>query len=206
MGRTSRGRRSGRWLRWPALFLLGFTGACAAGRPLPLPFPATEGKLPDRETLIDLGRRQAYDTNPGASDRAMVEDGIEVTIEPQDGTFRQSRARLARGSIVAQFRNNSQRPLPAYALEPGGRSFWVVYRKGEEWYSAYIADSKNSKLDRYDVPTIIHPPSRPWRQSIAQWQLAGVLDHSRPGGEDVFASEVLPWTTCVDQGCCKGGN
>ena len=98
--------------------LLLSLGACAfGGRPLPTPLPPSDGPLPARETLIEIGRRQAYDPNPGASDRAEIKDGIQVTIEPQDGAYRNTRARLAKGAIVAQFHNHSQRPVPEYALE-----------------------------------------------------------------------------------------
>lgn len=196
-----------RVLGWLALLGSGLTGACVpAGRPLPVPIPRSGENLPARETLIDIGRKQPYDPNPGASDRAIVEDGIEVTIEPQEGTYRQHESRLAQGSIVAQFQNHSRKPLPEYALEPGGRSFWVVYRKGDAWLSAFISDSRNPELDRYDVPTVIHRPTRPWRQSIAQWQLTGILDRSRPGGGEIMAMEMQPWTTCIELGCCKIGN
>lgn len=187
--------------------LLLSLGACAfGGRPLPTPLPPSDGPLPARETLIEIGRRQAYDPNPGASDRAEIKDGIQVTIEPQDGAYRNTRARLAKGAIVAQFHNHSQRPVPEYALQPGGRSFWVVYKKGDQWLSAYIADSKNRELDRFDLPTLVHPPTRPWRQSIAQWQLGGVLQrHDRPGGESAMAATLYPWATCDDGDCCKVG-
>jgi hypothetical protein len=156
--------------------------------------------------LIDIGSRQPYDPNPGASDRAIIEEGVEVTIEPQDGAYRQSEARLGQGAIVAEIRNHSRKAVPEYALEPGGRSFWVIYRKDSRWLSAFIADSKNQQLDRFDVPTVLHPPSRPWRQSIAQWQLTGILDKTRPGGSESAALLMLPWVTCTEQACCKVGN
>jgi hypothetical protein len=176
------------------------------GRPLPIPIPRTGENLPAREALLEIGHKQAYDQNPGASDRAIVQDDIEVTVEPQDGAYRQTRDRLAKGAVVAEFTNHSQKTLRAYALEPGGHSYWVVYQKGDAWFSAFIADSKNKELDRYDVPTVIHPPTRPWRQSIAQWQLGGILDHSRPGGAELMATQTFPWVTCLDLGCCKVGN
>jgi hypothetical protein len=182
--------------------------ACAGtgGQPLPLPIPrAGDGGLPGREVLIELGRKQSYDPNPGASHRAIVENGIEVTVEPQDGAYRQTETRLGMGAIVATLTNHSPKPLPAYALGPSGRSFWIVYRKGTEWFSAYIGDSRNGKLDRFDVPTMIHVPTRPWRQSIAQWQLTEVLEKSRPGDGTLLASEVVPWVTCMELGCCRPG-
>ena len=61
-------------------------------------------------------------------------------------------------------------------------------------------------LLRRDLPTLVHPPTRPWRQSIAQWQLAGVLErHDRPGGELALAATVYPWVTCNEIDCCKVG-
>lgn len=207
MGRSFVVPTPGRELRWAALVLVGLSGSCVpAGRPLPIPVPRTGDNLPSPESVLDIGRRQSYDPNPGASDRAVVEDDIEVTIEPQEGTYRQSEERLALGSVVAELQNHSQKPLRKYALAPGGRSYWVVYKKKDQWLSAFIAESPNRDLDRFDVPTVIHPPTRAWRQSIAQWQLRGILERSRPGGADLMAEEVLPWTTCLAKGCCKVGD
>lgn len=185
------------------LMLLGLAACVPAGRPLPVPIPRTGDELPSRDALLEIGRRQAYDANPGAADRAELQEGIELTIEPQDGEYRQSEEQLARGAIVAQLRNNSRQPYPRYALEPGGRSFWVVYRKKDRWLSAFVSDSRNRDLDRFDIPTIIHPPTRAWRQSIAQWQLVGLLNHSRPGGSDAMSVSYTPWTSCLLKGCCS---
>ncbi len=208
MGRPALFGRPGRRVPlWPGALAVLFTGACAAGgRPLPVPLPIPDGGgLPAREVLLEIGRKQPYDPNPGASDRAIVKDGIELTIEPQDGAYRQSESRLRQGAIVAEMRNHSQKPVPGFALEPGGRSFWVVYRKGSSWFSAFIADSKDSKMDRFDVPTTIHVPTRAWRQSIAQWQLGGILERTRPGDGTVLATELQPWVTCMELGCCRPG-
>lgn len=186
-----------------ALVLLGLAACAPVGRPLPVPIPRTGDELPTREALLEIGRRQHYDANPGASDRAEVADGIQVTIEPQDGEYRQSEERLAQGAIVALLHNHSQKPLPKYALEPGGKSYWLVYRKKDRWLSAFIAESGNGQYDRFDIPTVIHPPTREWRQSIAQWQLSSVLGRERRGGSDYLLEEVTPWTTCIAKGCCR---
>ena len=183
------------------------SAACAAGRPLPTPLPTPPtGGLPPREALLELGRGQAYDTNHGAAARAIVSDGIEVTIQPQDGAYRQSEARLAQGAIVAVLINHSRKPLSDLALPPAGRSYWVVYRQKGEWLSAFIADMPGDRqLDRVAVPTMVHPAGRAWRQSIAQWQLAGVLERTRPGGNVTALLGMVPWVSCMELGCCRPG-
>jgi hypothetical protein len=193
-----------RLLAWPTA-LAFLTGACA-GRPLPTPLPTPEGGgIPPREVIIDLGGKQVYDTNPGASARGIVYAGVEVTIQPQDGAYRQTEARLGHGAIVAVLINHSRNSVRELALAPSGRSYWVVYRR-KEWYSAFIADSPDGRgLDRVGVPTMVHYSGRPWRQSIAQWQLTGVLQETRPGGGMFAAWEVVPWVTCMQLGCCRPG-
>lgn len=187
------------------MLLVGLVACAPGGRPLPVPIPRPGDNLPSRDAILEIGRRQSYDQNPGASDRAIVQYDIEVTIEPQEGTYRQNEAQLARGAVVAELRNHSKKPLLSYALAPGGSSYWVVYRKQGQWLSAFISETDKS-LDRFDVPTVIHPPTRPWRQSIAQWQLSGILSRSRPGGDETMATQLLPWTTCIEKGCCKVGD
>jgi len=201
------GRAGHRLLATHALLAGLLTTACAGGRPLPAPLPTPQGGgLPKREILIEIGRGQAYDTNHGAAARAIVRDGIEVTIQPQDGAYRQSEARLSQGAIVAVLINHSKKPLSDLALPPGGRSFWVVYREKTEWLSAFIADSPDGRqLDQPAVPTMVHPSGRPWRQSIAQWQLAGVLEKTRPGGDIAVLLGMVPWVSCMELGCCRPG-
>jgi hypothetical protein len=203
----SRWRSPGRLFVAVALMNLG---ACAApggaGRPLPDPIPVPGPELPQsRDKVIEIGRKQVYDVNPGASARARLDSGLEVTIEPQDGSFRLSDKQLAGGRIVARFINHSSRPIRDYALPPRGTSYWVIYQDKGQWISAVIADSRSRDLDRLNVPTVIHKPSRPWRQSVAQWQLESALDMESPGGgtREIAVGSVMPWITCFAAGCCR---
>ena len=187
------------------LLRLGLT-ACG-GRPLPQPIPVPPTRLPEgRQHLIDVGRGQQYDANPGASDRTKWAEGIEVTVEPQDGAYRLSVGELGQGRVVAKFINHSDQVVKELALPAGGSSFWVVYRDRGAWYSAFIADSKEQGLDRLAVPTMYHVPTRDWQQSIAQWQLPGVIGDKVPGGGGaplLLAAGGTPWVTCSSAGCCK---
>lgn len=187
------------------LALLGLV-ACGSGRPVPQPIPVPPGKLPEgRERLIEVGRGQQYDPNPGASDRTRFTDDIEITVEPQDGAYRLTVGELSQGRVVARFINHSDRVVKELALPARGASFWVVYRERGAWYSAFIADAPDQGLDRLAVPTLYHEPTRNWRQSIAQWQLPGVVDDLIPGGGGValHAAGGTPWVTCSSAGCCK---
>ncbi|MBK6780245.1 MAG: hypothetical protein IPG75_11860 [Gemmatimonadetes bacterium] len=61
------------------------------------------------------------------------------------------------------------------------------------------------KFDVLDVRTIGHPPTRPWRQSVSQWQLPGVLGEKVGMGAlgTVLRTGTLPWVTCATDLCCK---
>ncbi len=198
-----------RWraVSWLVLSVsLGTLGACRmGGRPLPTPIPVPGPELPQaRERVLEIGRKQVYDVNPGASARAQFEEGLEVTIEPQDGTYLLNEKQLAGGRIVARFINHGSRPVRDYALPPKGTSYWVIYQDKGEWYSAVIADSRSRDLDRVGVRTMIHRPSRPWRQSLSQWQLASAITMEEPGGaaREIAVGSVRPWVTCIQSGCC----
>lgn len=198
--------------RCPAVTVLALsgwliTGCQMAGRPVPTPIPVPPERLPEaREQVLELARKQVYDINPGASARAELDEGAQVTLEPQDGTYRLSEAQLATGRVVGRFINNSDKPVRRYGLAPRGTSYWVVYRGARgEWLSAVISDGRSRELDRYGLRTTMHIPTRPWRQSIAQWQLAGVLMDRAPGGgmlRELAVGRVAPWVNCRAAGCC----
>jgi hypothetical protein len=158
----------------------------------------------DRGKIRVLGGKQAYDVNPGASDQEVLDSGAVAVIEPQEGVYRLDTLQLKRGYVVARFHNLSNIAVPRLGLAPGGTTFWVVYQKAGEFVSAYIADSDSSSYDRVDIPMVIHPPSRPWRQSIAQWQLPGVLhsDQKQGMGALGLTRGSQPWVSCVTAGCC----
>lgn len=199
---------------WPSLsrplaaVSLLLIAACAlggGGRPLPEPLPVPGPELPQsRDKVLELGRKQVYDVNPGASARARIADGLEVTVEPQDGSYRLTEQQLAGGRIVARFINHGSKPVPEYGLPAKGTSYWVVYAEKGQWYSSIIADSRSRDYDRLSVQIQIHRPNRPWRQSIAQWQLASALAMEAPGGAPraIATGEVRPWVTCFAMGCC----
>ena len=191
----------------PAVLLL--LAACqAGGAPVPPPIPVPGDQLPQaRDKVLEFARKQGYDPIPGASDRAVLETGEEVTIEPQDGTYRLTRKTLAAGRVVAKLINHGDKPIARYGLPARGMSYWVVYQdKSGAWMSAFLADGQNSRLDRLGIPTELHPAGRPWRQSIAQWQLASVQANSRPGGalvEAAATATLSPWVNCTDDDCCR---
>ena len=196
-------------LRLVSVALFGAALSCAGGPPLPSPIPAPQdGSLPPREVVLKAARGQEYDVNPGASDRAVIDDeGSDVTIEPQLGAYRIDEADLAQGRVIGTFSNNSGHAIPSLGLAPHARAYWFVYRRGAEWYSWLVADGSDSKLDQPRVPTRFHRPTRAWRQSIAQWQLADVLDHPKGpgGGADILTTVTHPWVTCTVLGCCSIG-
>ncbi len=206
-------RRSG--LRTLLLLAAPLLLACRMERTPPaptdhLPEPPTpvglekDGEV-NRQKVLQVARAQEYDLNPGASHRSILDYGVDVTIEPVLGAYRNSKDAFDRGVVVARFINHSDSSLPRLGLLPKQTTYWFIYRKDGQLLSAYIPDVDQADNDVRGVPTISHPPTRPWRQSIAQWQLPGVLD-SESKGMGALGTALggqLPWTTCHDEGCCK---
>jgi hypothetical protein len=163
------------------------------------------GGSPDREKVRDAGRSQSYDDNPGASDEDILDSAVVAVIEPQVGVFQLDTLELAKGYVIGRFRNKSQIGIKRLGLPPGGTTYWFVYKGSDgRFVSAYIADSDSAGYDRTDIPMMIHKPSRPWRQSVAQWQLPGVIgDKQGLGAVGVLMEGGQPWISCVMTGCCK---
>lgn len=191
----------------PGIALL--LAACqAVGRPIPAPIPIPGDQLPQaREKVLAIATKEPYDPVPGASDRVLLDSGEDVTIEPQDGTYRLTRKSLAAGRVVAKLINHSDKPIPRWGLAARGTSYWIVYQdKAGAWMSGFVAEGRNARLDRFGVPTTLHPAPRRWLQAIAQWQLPYVHEDSRPGGGVLRAAavtSVMPWVNCTEKDCCK---
>jgi hypothetical protein len=200
-------KRRSRSMRDPAIVLLALVAVAGCQQPgLPHPGTVGSGTPEHREAVRSIGDRQAYDVNPGASASALLDQGAQVTIQPFDDAWRVDEKTLAAGVVVAKLLNASDLPVPRYGLPPNGSAYWVVYRDGDAWKSSFIADDPSRKYDRYGVPTLKHRPSRPWRQSIAQWQLPGILgqaDQKKGLGALGVALGEQPWITCTPLGCCK---
>jgi hypothetical protein len=105
--------------------------------------------------------------------------------------------------VVARFTNQGDIPLKRLGIIPKGTTFWFIYRKDKQLMSAYIADTESGEYDVVDVPTIAHPATRPWRQSVAQWQLPGVIGEKVAVARTVLYGGQLPWISCEETGCCK---
>ncbi len=192
----------GRW----TLLLLAALVACQPG--LRAPAPPTPvglqtGQTIDRAKVIAAGRAQHFDENPGSSLTAILDDGVRATIEPDAGAYNLTPEELDKGVVVARFRNAGDTPLKRLGIIPKGTTFWFIYRKDKQLMSAYIADTESGEYDVVDVPTILHPPTRPWRQSVAQWQLPGVIGEKVGAARTALYGGQQPWITCVALGCCK---
>ncbi len=158
----------------------------------------------DRDRVLAAGRAGTYDQNPGASHRAALDDGVEVTIEPAEGAYRIGKDGFDQGVVVARLVNHGQGAVARLGIEPGATTYWLVYRREGELYSALITDLPTARSDLTDIATILHPPTRPWRQSLAQWQLPGVLGEAKGmGALGLVAGGQIPWVTCTEWGCCK---
>jgi hypothetical protein len=187
--------------------LLLLTACQVGGRPIPAPIPIPLEQLPQsRDQVLELARKEHFDPQPGASDRAVLPTGEEVTVQPQDGIYRLTDKQLAQGRVVAKFVNNDDKPVRRYALFPKGTSYWVVYQLKGEWLSAFIADNRDRSMDRFNLATVRHPAPREWRQAIAQWQLTDAYSMiMQPGGamsRAVALGLLGPWTACAKDGCC----
>lgn len=195
--------------RWPLLVLAALV-ACQPGQrppealpPPPKPVGLSSGQTIDRAKVLAAGRAQHYDENPGASHRAFLDDGVQATIEPDEGAYRLSPSAFDSGVVVARFTNQGDVPLKRLGIIPKGTTYWFVYRKDKELRSALIADTESGEYDVVDVPTMTHPATRPWRQSVAQWQLPGVIGEKVAVARTVLYGGQQPWVSCIELGCCK---
>lgn len=158
----------------------------------------------NRSRVLEVGRAQKYDINPGSSHRARLDAGAEVTIEPMEGAYRNGKEGFAKGVVLARLVNHSDQAIPRLGLAPGATTYWVFYQKGGQLRSAYIADVESDKFDVRDISVVSHRSTRPWRQAVAQWQLPGILDKSRGmGALGLVAGGELPWVACEQWVCCK---
>jgi hypothetical protein len=191
----------------PAVIGALLIAACNHLPPPPSPVHAPAGVV-DRVRIRAAGAGQSYDPNPGASDEDVLDSGAVAVIEPQVGVYQLDTLELAKGYVIGRFVNKSQIPVRRLGLAPGGTTYWFVYKgKDGKFVSAYISDSDSSGYDRQNIPMVIHKPSRPWRQSVAQWQLPGVIGDKRGmgalGPAALAAGGSQPWISCVTTGCCK---
>jgi hypothetical protein len=196
--------------RWTlSLIILTGLGACTAPPAVvPPKQPETLGIDPAqpaaRDSVLALGRRQVYDENIGAAARTVLESAIDVTLEPMDDAYAADSATLAKGVVVARFINHGQDSLPRLGLAPGAVTYWLIYRRDGQLLSDFIADAKDAHYDRSAVPTDLHIPTRPWRQTIAQWQLPGPVAGMGAGATHLLVEAASqPWISCIQRGCCK---
>ena len=189
-------------------------GACRLERPppptetLPEP-PGPVGLGPDgginRNRVIESGRAGRSDQNPGSSHRAVLDGVADLTLEPLEGAYRTPKDAFDKGVVVARLVNNGDSALARLGIQPRSTTFWFIYRKDGTLFSAFIPDVPTDKFDVIGVRTIGHPPTRPWRQSVSQWQLPGVLGEKVGMGAlgTVAYSGSMPWVTCTTDLCCK---
>jgi hypothetical protein len=131
---------------------------------------------------------------------------VRAIIEPEEGVWRLDSTALIQGVVVGRFRNRSDVPLKRLGLIPRGTTYWFISMGEKGLTSAFIADTSVGGYDVVGAATMIHRPSRPWRQSVAQWQLPDVL-RKEMGLGALGAMGVDkgsgPWIACMTLGCCK---
>lgn len=199
--------------RWTlSLIVLTGLGACTTPPAIvPPKQPETLGIDPAqpgaRDSVLALGRRQAYDENIGAAARSILENSTDVTIEPLDDAYLADSTSLANGVVIARLINHGKEALSRLGLAPGAATYWLVYQHDGQLVSDFIADTQEPQYDRTGVPTDRHQPTRAWRQSISQWQLPGPVAGMGSGVTRLLVvAGSQPWSVCGAQGCCKPRN
>jgi len=186
------------------LFLAACQPAQQQEQPSFPPPPPPIGAKVDPARIIEVGRTLTYDENPGASDESILEDGVRAIIEPQVGVWQLDSATLDQGIVVGRFRNRTDKPLRRLGLLPGGVTYWFIYRQEGKLLSAYVPDTTARDFDVTEVETMYHHATRPWRQSVAQFQLPDVLRHEKALRALGVDTNGQPWISCTGEGCCKG--
>jgi hypothetical protein len=186
--------------------LAGCTEAQSPSAKRPEVMVVAPGDPGSRGATLTLGQKQHYNSNLGAADRTILEDGVDVTLEPMDDAYATDSTDLGKGVVIARMINHSKTALQRLGLAPGATTYWLVYRKDGKLLSDFVADVPDSSYDRKGVETMMHRPDRPWHQSISQWQLPGPVEGMGAGAVLTVTDNTVPWTTCSAFGCCKPGN
>ena len=163
----------------------------------------------DQRQLLTYAQSQQFWSRLGAADRALIDDKVDVIIEPEANSYKLTRQELAAGRIVARFLKSGGGEVRRLGLtEKDTVSFWTVSQQNGVYIGRFVSESFDTSyaidIDWHDSTAkaaTAMEPNLAWTQSIAQWRF-DVL----PGGGTPFAllaDKGTGWATCTAWGCCR---
>ncbi len=163
----------------------------------------------DQQQLLAYAQNQQFWTRLGAADRAIIDDSVDVIIEPEASNFKLTRQELAAGRIVARFIKTGGGEVRRLGLlDKDTVSYWTVSQQGNDYVGRFVSASFDTSyaitIDWHDSTSKGLAPSEPnlpWTMSIAQWR----FDPETGGGTPfpLVASKGTGWATCTAWGCCR---
>jgi hypothetical protein len=137
-------------------------------------------------------QNQQFWSRLGAADRALIDDKVDVIIEPEANSYKLTRQELAAGRIVARFHKSGGGEVRRLGLtEKDTVSYWTVSQQNGVYIGRFVSESFDTSyaidIDWHDSTAKAITASEPnlaWTQSIAQWR----FDVLPGGGTPVRAS------------------
>lgn len=191
----------------PVVAVLGLLSACSQ------PTATSRGQVAaapaDQRQLLSYAQNQQFWSRLGAADRALIDDSVDIIIEPEANSYKLTRQELAAGRIVAKFHKSGAGEVRRLGLtEKDTVSYWTVSQQNGVYVGRFVSESFDTsyaiEIDWHDSTAKAITASEPnlaWTQSIAQWRF-DVL----PGGGTPFpllADKGTGWATCTAWGCCR---
>src|SRR5262245_44497678 len=108
---------------------LGLVSACNVQ-----PTPTSRGQVAaapaDQKQLLSYAQNQQFLSRLGAADRAVIDDKVDVVIEPEANSYKLTRQELAAGRIVAKFHKLGPGEVRRLGLtDKDTVSYWTVWQQ-----------------------------------------------------------------------------
>lgn len=166
--------------------------ADAATRMAPAPFAASIDSVPV-DSILRYARSLEFDTLRGAGDEQSVELAgrrpVRVALQPQRNSIGLDRRSLGQGRVIARLINRDDVPLPRFNLAAHDTTYWWADSVGGKWRSVYVSSRAGSKPLIRGFKIEDHESGQ-YQQSLSRWEVSA-------------QGTTIPWTTCIDTGCCR---
>jgi hypothetical protein len=187
---------------------LGLLSACSS-QPTSTAGGQASAAPVDQRQLLTYAQSQKFWIRLGAADRALIDDKVNVIIEPEANSYKLTREELDAGRIVARFHKDAGGEVRRLGLtEKDTVSYWTVSQQNGEYIGRFVSESFDTsyaiQIDWHDSTAkalIASEPNLPWTQAIAQWR----FNVPAAGGTPfpLLAESGTGWATCTAWGCCR---
>ena len=187
---------------------IGLMSACTC-QPSATPGGRLAAAPADQQQLLTYAQNQQFWGRLGAADRALIDEKVNIIIEPEANGYKLTRQELAAGRIVARFHKSPGGEVRRLGLtEKDTVSYWTVSQQNGAYIGRFVSESFDTsyaiEIEWHDSTAkalTASEPNLPWTQSIAQWR----FDVPAGGGTPfpLLAESGTGWATCTAWGCCR---